>query len=603
MLEHLKTHLSRLIMVIACTRDCYDTCIFNEKYEPLKVFPINGFTCARGRADLIRNERNRITSAYVDGRETDVNDTIKYAARLLKEELKKNPAKVLRTDYDGNQGLLTWHYPDRFFNVINASQTDRSICSSEGHSAISAHYGTSMGALPEEFPKYNAAVFWAFPASISAPHIWVLFVRKFKVSIDVRLSDAAKKSDKAIIIRPGTDVFLALGVIKVIIEDGLIEGKVKHLEELAKYVSNFSLEYLSKVSGVSINDIRWLAEFYHERKPLTLIGFALGRSLNGGDAIGVISIIPALVGLRRGYYYSNSLGWGIDFDYLRGLHMAKSSRVIPMAEFGEYIEHGEINVVYVWNENPVLTLPGGDRLIEAVREGRVRLIVHDPYWSETAKLADVVIPAQTFLEKYDVVYSYWHDYLVYNEPIRPAIGITEVELVRSLAKELGINHPLLLEDPWNAVDKAIRPTGVTISELRERKIIKMRPRYLPADEPDALPLPNPVEPEPLNRDEVYLVFASHPLYTNTQFREVYGTLEPIIHTHDYEGVVILESKYGKVKVKAVKDPNVPPGVGFIYKSSLIDLDGKPINSIIEPIKGKYAGTPKLNGIKVRIIKT
>ena len=587
-------------MVIACTRDCYDTCIFNEKYEPLRIFPINGFTCARGRADLVRNERNRVLSAYIDGREVEVMDAVRYIAKLLKEELKRDPARILRTDYDGNQGLLTWYYPDRLFNVLGASQTDRSICSAEGHAAISAHYGTSMGALPEEFLKYDAAVLWAFPASVSAPHIWALLIKKFKVAIDVWVSDTVRKSDKAIIVRPGTDAYLAIGVIKVIIEKGLVEGKVKHIEELASYVRRFSLEYIANVTGVHINDITWLAEFYHERKPITLIGFALGRSLNGGDAIGMISLIPALVGLKRGYYYSNSLGWGIDFNYLRGLHMARSSRIIPMAEFGDYIERGEVGVVYVWNENPVVTLPGGDRLIEAVREGRVTLIVHDPFWSDTAKIANVVIPAPTFLEKYDVVYSYWHDYLVYNEPIRPLRGITEVDLVRLIAKEMGIDHPLLAEDPWHAVDVAIRGAGVTLDELRSRKIVKIKPRYLPTEEPDALPLPNLIEPEPLGNNEVYLVFASHPLYTNTQFREVYGELEPIVYTHDYEGIVYLSTSRGTVRVKAVKDPKIPPGVAVMYKNGLVDLDGKPVNSIIEPNKGKYAGTPRLNGIRVRI---
>jgi len=262
-------------MVVACTRDCYDTCIFGEKYEPLRLFPVNGFTCARGRADLIRNERNRVLSAYIDGREVGVEEAIRYVARLFKEELKRNPARILRTDYDGNQGLLTWYYPDRLFNVIGASQTDRSICSSEGHAAIKAHYGTSMGALPEDFLKYDTVVLWAFPASISAPHIWALLVKKFKVAIDVRLSDTARKSDRAIIVRPGTDVFLAIGVIKVLIEKGLVEGKVKHIEELANYVKVFSLDYIASVSGVSVNDITWLAELYHERKPITLMALPL----------------------------------------------------------------------------------------------------------------------------------------------------------------------------------------------------------------------------------------------------------------------------------------------------------------------------------------
>jgi len=150
-----------------------------------------------------------------------------------------------------------------------------------------------MGALPEDLQGFKAAVLWAFPASTSAPHIWALLVKAgmVKVAVDVRLSDTARKSDIAIIVKPGTDVFLALGVVKVIIEEGLVEGRVRHLEDLANYVKQYTLSYLSDVSGVKVDEIKWLAEFYHDHKPVTLIGFALGRSLNGGDAIGLISLI------------------------------------------------------------------------------------------------------------------------------------------------------------------------------------------------------------------------------------------------------------------------------------------------------------------------
>ncbi|WP_243678433.1 hypothetical protein [Vulcanisaeta distributa] len=74
----------------------------------------------------------------------------------------------------------------------------------------------------------------------------------------------------------------------------------------------------------------------------------------------------------------------------------------------------------------------------------------------------------------------------------------------------------------------------------------------------------------------------------------------MVYTHDYEGIVILENEFGNVRVRAVKDSNVPPGVALIYKSSLVDLDGKPINAITGRVKGKYAGTPLLNGVKARV---
>lgn len=269
-------------------------------------------------------------------------------------------------------------------------------------------------------------------------------------------------------------------------------------------------------------------------------------------------MIPALLGMERGgFYYSNSMGgWGgIDFNYLRGgMHASRpGGRVVGMAEVGYEVEKGgSFDLMFVWNANPLHSLPGADRIREAVEEGRLRLVVHDPHWSETAKLANVVLPAPTFLEKVDVIYSYWHEYLILSEPREKPIGIPETALVREVGgrRVLGGSHPLIEEDPMHAVDVAIRggTGGVTLAELMERKVVPIRHRPNPR-RPTVHPLPKP-SPPPL---DATLVFTSHPLYTNSQFKEIYGRPEPILYTHDVEGIVEVESKFGKVKVKAVKD--------------------------------------------------
>ncbi|BBE42100.1 molybdopterin-dependent oxidoreductase [Conexivisphaera calida] len=570
--------------MIICTRDCYDGCIFDSGYSPARSAPTLGFTCSRGRSDLPRNGVNRVESALVDGKEVDVAEAIRRAARAMRAEVDRDPGGILHLNYDGNQGLLTWYYPARLFTAMGASRTDYSICSAEGHAAIGAHYGTSAGALPEEFPGYGAVVLWAFPASVSAPHIWRSISRAEKVSIDVRISDTSRRSRRAIVVRPGSDVFLAMGVIRALLEEGLATGEVSHVRELEEFVMAHTMEELSSAAGVREDEVRWLARFYAEERPLTLIGFALGRSPNGGDAISLISLIPALVGLRRGFYYSNSMGLGIDFNYLRGYHMGGGSRVVGMAHLREELESGRIRLVYAWNMNPVVTMPGGPSILEAVEEGRISLIAHDPFLSETARAADIVLPAPTFLEKEDVGYSYWHDYLVFNEPVAPPRGVPEPDAVRAIAREAGISHPLLEEDPWRAVEVAIRGTGVTLDELRSRGAVRVR-NY----------------PPPSPRDgELLLVFTSHPLYTNTQFREVHGRPEPIVHTHDVDGEVVLETDLGSARVIAVADPGTPPGVAWMYKSALVDLDGRSINGLLGGVAGPYAGTPVLNGVAVRL---
>lgn len=582
-------------MVIACPRDCYDTCIFDSNYRPLNMPPVNGFTCARGRADLRRNGVNRVESPVIEGREVSMEEALDYVSRMIMEVKRRDPSRIIHVDYDGNQGLLTWYYPARLWNALGASQTDYSICSAEGHAAIAAHYGTSFGALPSEFPRYGAAVFWGVPASVSFIHGWAALRKAHRVVIDVRMSDAARKADEALIVRPGGDVFLAMGIIKELIKSGRVVGDVEGLEDLRRFVDGYGDAELSEYSGVGWDKVKWLAEYYAERRPLTLIGFALGRSVNGGDAIALISLIPALLGMERGFYYSNSMGWGIDFNYLRGMHASKPGRIVGMAEVGYEVERGSLDLMFAWNANPLHSLPGADRIREAVEEGRLRLVVHDPYWSETAKLANVVLPAPTFLEKVDVVYSYWHEYLVLNEPREKPLGIPETALVREVGRRVLGSHPLIEEDPMHAVDVAIRGTGVTLAELMERKIVPIRHRPSPR-RPTVHPLPKP-SPPPL---DVTLVFTSHPLYTNSQFKEIYGRPEPVLYTHDVEGIVEVESKFGKVKVRAVKDVGTPSRVVWMHKSALIDLDGRPINSLIGPEKGAYGGTPLLNGVSVKI---
>jgi len=97
-------------------------------------------------------------------------------------------------EYDGNQGLLTWYYPARLWNAMGAVSTDYSICSLEGHEAIKAHYGSSMGALPEEMEKYRAVVFWGSEAVYSFIHGWRILKDKYKITVDVRVSELPREA-------------------------------------------------------------------------------------------------------------------------------------------------------------------------------------------------------------------------------------------------------------------------------------------------------------------------------------------------------------------------------------------------------------------------
>lgn len=617
-------------MLLACTRDCYDTCIFRPIYEggrlarllPIGEFPTLGFTCARGAADVKRlSSPRRVKRPLLRGERQTLEVSWERALGELSARLRAaDPSRIIHIDYDGNQGLLTWYYPARLFNLLGTASTDYSICSAEGSEAIKLHWGRSYGAMPEELSK-RPVVFWALDAATSFIHGWALAKRAKNpvAAVDVVWTRTMKSADLPVAVRPGTDVVLALGISREIIQRKsydaeFVERYTYGFDKFVEYVDKFTPEYVEAETGVPPAAFYKLVEFYL-RRPITVIGFAIGRTENGGDAARAISLIHALLGDPAGFYYSNSGAWGINFAYLRGLHLAKPSKVVPMGLVGARIS--EFDVVYVWNANPVLTLPKGDRIAAAAERGDVTLVVHTPFVDETAEAAHIVLPAPTYLEKDDVVYSYWHNYLVYNSAVAepPGEAVRETHLVRRLAEMLGVSsHPLMREDPWDAVDAAIRGTGFTLKELRERGVVKLKtPNYYTY--PTATgkvefyseialrrglpPLP---QYKPPSRSLHVLTFPPSPLYTNSQFRDIYGEPPPAVRVNpaDYVGdCVVLRNEHGEVHVKAVADPEVPRGV-VVYVGIGRDLRGIPINAVARGEPGPYGGTPKLYTTYVQV---
>ncbi|MBP1449703.1 MAG: molybdopterin oxidoreductase, partial [Thermoproteus sp.] len=213
------------------------------------------------------------------------------------------------------------------------------------------------------------------------------------------------------------------------------------------------------------------------------------------------------------------------------------------------------------------------------------------------------------LEKEDVIYSYWHNLLVYNGAVAEPPGDARPEhwVVREIGKALGLESPLLAEDPWDAVRIALRPAGIDLEELKARKVVALRRGnplefktptgkiefYSKAAEGLGLPpLPKYVGP----KGRWVLTFTSEPLHTNSQFSEEYGPPEPVAYVNPasgLDGVICLEAKGVRVRVRAVADAAVPPGV-ILMRGIPKSLDGVPVNALTEGAPNPYGGTPRVN---------
>ena len=479
-------------------------------------------------------------------------------------------------------------------------------------------------------------VYWGFNAKISSPHnfFYSLKLRQRKGSkifvVDVRNSETVRKADVWLKPRFGTDMHLALGIANYMIEHFLYDAKFVEeytygFETFAKYVKKFSLEYVEAKTGISKREITQFAEEYARLKPsIIFIGYGLQRRYGGGETVRAISLLPALAGVHRGFYYGNVDGLKMDLSYLTGSFLGKPSRVIPQSKVGEFISKGEFKFVYIHLVNPAATHPNADRIIEGLLRDDVFVVVHETHWSETAKFANVVLPAPTWLEKDDFIFSYWHNYGVFNRKLFEPKGdaISERDVMVKIAERLGIENEALFEQPLDALRRAL--SEKVSSQAVEGDIVEIPYRKLDeyqtssgkiefycrnAEVFGVDPLPKPVDLPESGEYPLILITSSHPLYTHTQFEEIYGYIPPKIFTSKEDAIeyglnegdqVRVESVIGSVLMEVGVDDSLPQGICFAYKSAYT-LDGKRISFITNDDVSELGGAT-INTTFVRLIR-
>lgn len=638
-----------------CPRDCYDTCFMIAMVEGSRLVSVRGdpsnpvtrgFLCPRGAREVERVYRNRILYPHVrtgpkPGRRfrraswSEALDLVAAALRRVLEE--HGPGAVLHLEYAGNMGLLTWYFPQRLWYALGAARTDYSICSKSGHEAIGLHYGLSYGILPDELPGMRLVVFWGFNAAVSAIHIWSLALEAQRrgaliAVVDPRRSETVSRADLWLSPRPGSDVALAYGIANYLIERGHVDLSfvrqwVSGYEEFRREAAKWSLDRVGEVTGVEKGLIEELGEAYGVRKPsATMIGLGLQKSRWGAEAVRAVSLIPALLGLHRGFYYSNSRGWLVDLQYLTGEKLCgRRVRVVSQVALADHVERGEFKFIYVYNMNPLATLPGQRALRRGLLRGDVFLVVHDSHWAETAEYADVVLPAPTFLEKEDLVIPYSHCYVRVSRRAIPPLGESrdEVWVMRELARRLGVREEWVYEDPWAAVRRALSGALEGSSEdMLWGGTLKLRMRSRSeyqtpsgrielysarAAEAGLSPLPRQAKLE-VPKSWFLLLNSATPRYTHTQFREVYGPIPPIVLVNPDDAAELgledgdraaLHNELGRVEVRVVVSSDVPRGVLWSPRQ-LIGLDGELQNSLVSTETQEIGGGPTFNSTLVKL---
>ncbi len=377
---------------------------------------------------------------------------------------------ILPYTYGGSNGYLTHDSVDsRLFRRLGASRLLRTVCAAPTGAALKGLYGNMAGVALEDYRHAKLIVLWGVNPSATSIHL-VPVIREAQESgaklivVDPRQTPLAKGADLHLGLRPGTDLPVALALIHELFtsgaaDDAFLAAHALRADELRRRASAWSLAKAAEIAGVDEADLARFAELYRDTNPAVIrCGWGQERNRNGGGASAAILALPAVAGKfgvrGGGYTQSNGGIWGIPRDAAarasepdtRAINMNLLGQVLaPDATAGEspVLSGPPIKFLFVYNNNPLATTPNQ----EAVRAGLMRddlfTVVSEQVMTDTARHADVLLPATTFLEHRELRRSYGVMRMFDSEAAVAPVGESRpnYELFAALIERLGLAEP------------------------------------------------------------------------------------------------------------------------------------------------------------------
>jgi len=413
----------------------------------------------------------------------------------------RDPQAILPYSYAGTMGLLQGESMDRrFFHRLGASLLDRTICSSAGGDALAATYGAKVGMHLAHYAESRLIVIWGSNSIASNLHFWT-FAQAAKragaklICIDPRKTETADKCHQHIGLLPGTDGALALGLMhELIVNDWLdhdyIERHTEGWPTLRERALQWPPERTAEVCGVTADEVRGLARDYGTTRPAAIrLNYGMQRVRGGGNAVRLIAILPCLIGAwrhRAGGLLLSASGWfkpAVDAAALQrpDLMPTPRPRTINMSTIGDDLLREsspafgpKVEALIVYNSNPVAVAPESAKVVGGFARDDLFTVVLEHFMTDTADLADIVLPATTQLEHLDLHTSYGHTYALINEAAIAPLGEAKpnTQIFRELAARLGFTDACFA-DSDEALARIAFKRDVSFDALREHGWVQL----------------------------------------------------------------------------------------------------------------------------------
>ena len=372
-----------------------------------------------------------------------------------------DPQSILPYSYAGTMGFVQSSSMDRrFFHRLGASLLDRTICSTAGAAGYKVTIGASIGTDMEQFENARLILIWGSNPIVSNLHLWSRIQEAKRrgaklVAIDPYRSQSAEKCHQHVALLPGTDAALALGMMHVLINENLLDHDYINnytlgFEQLKARVEDFPPEKVAGITGLDATTVVRLAREYGTTRPAVIrLNYGMQRHAGGGMAVRTVACLPALVGAWRdpagGALLSTSGTYGVDTDALERPDLIwNNPRTINMSAIGDVLLDADppVRALCVYNANPVAVAPDSRKVIAGFSREDLFTVVLEQFQTDTADYADILLPATTQLEHYDVHKSYGHLYALANNPAIAPIGESRPnsEMFRLLATRMGFDE-------------------------------------------------------------------------------------------------------------------------------------------------------------------
>jgi anaerobic selenocysteine-containing dehydrogenase len=461
-----------------CPLDCPDACSLDVTVSEGRVTAVGGshvnpvtegYICAKVRRypEIVHGERRVRYPRLREGKKGEGrfrrigwDEALDLVARKLREARDTHGGEaILPVSYGGSNGYVSQDTTDtRLFWRLEASRLARNVCAAPSGAAAKGLTGKMTGVAMQDYVHAKMIVVWGVNPPASGIHILPFIQEAVRrgaklVVVDPRRTKLAEKADLHLAVRPGTDLPVALSIIRWLFESGNADREflAKHTtgaQDLERRAAAWSFARAAAEAGVPQAELERFARMYADAEPAVVrCGWGLERNVNGGSAVAAVLALPAVAGKFgvRGGGYTMSNAKAFDIDALAAVRAAEpATREVNMNLLGETLlaKQKPIRVLFIYNNNALQTLPAQAKVRRGLEREDLFTVVFDPVLTDTAKYADVVLPATTFLEREELSRGYGAIALQRGRPAIPPVEESRPnhEVFAELCRRTGVSQ-------------------------------------------------------------------------------------------------------------------------------------------------------------------